>query len=392
MMSRYDFDKLTDRWNIDSLKWDVGEKELPMWVADMDFEVCPEIVETMKKRLSHPTFGYNIIPDAWYDSYIHWWDRRHSFHIEKDWLLFSTGVVPSISSIVRRLTMPAEKIVLQTPVYNIFFNSVRNNGRNVLENPLSYREGDYFIDFEDLEKKLRDPQTTLMILCNPHNPVGKIWDKSTLKQIGDLCQKYHVTVLSDEIHCDITEPNREYVPFASVSDACRDNSVTCIAPTKAFNIAGLQTSAIMIPNPTLRHKIWRGINNDEIAEPNSFAVLSAVAAFETGADWLDEMRVYVSANRKIVSAFLKEELPSLHLVSGEATYLLWIDCSRICEDSVALTRYIREKTGLYLSDGAEYGESGKQFVRMNIACPRERLADGLNRLRDGINQWVRKRK
>ena len=280
---RYDFDKMTDRRGTGSLKWDVPERELPMWVADMDFETAPEIREALRRRVEHGVFGYNVVTRDWYEAYQGWWGRRHHLEMEQDWLVFCTGVVPAISSAVRKLTTVGENVLVQTPVYNIFFNSIRNNGRNILESPLVYDGGEYSIDFGDLEEKLADPQTTLMLLCNPHNPVGKIWDRETLARIGELCARHHVLVLSDEIHCDLTDPGYEYVPFAAVSDVCRDNSVTCLAPTKAFNLAGLQTAAVMVPDSVIRHKLERGLNTDEVAEPNSFAVGAAVAASREGA-------------------------------------------------------------------------------------------------------------
>ena len=301
----YDFDKIVDRSNTNSMKWNVAEGELPMWVADMDFETAPAIMEAISKRAQHGCFGYTEIPDAWYQAYIDWWKIRHDFTMEKDWLMFCTGVIPAISSIVRKLTTPAEKVLVQTPVYNIFFNSILNNGRQVLESPLVFDGNAYHIDFEDLEKKLADPQTTLLILCNPHNPIGKIWDKATLERIGVLCAKNHVIVLSDEIHCDLTDPGCGYIPFASVSDICRDNSITCIAPTKTFNLAGLQTAAISVPNPVIRHKVWRGINTDEVAEPNAFAVDAAIAAFTKGADWLDALRAYIYENKQYAVQYVK---------------------------------------------------------------------------------------
>lgn len=267
----YNFDEPINRRNTHSLKWNVPERELPMWVADMDFQTAPEIILALQKRVAHGVFGYTIVPDEWYQAYIGWWSHRHRFQMEKAWLLFCTGVVPAISSTVRKLTTVGENILVLTPVYNIFFNSILNNGRLVLESPLKYDGESYQVDFDDLERKLAQPQTTMMILCNPHNPVGKVWSRETLEQIGELCWEHHVIVISDEIHCDLTAPRCEYVPFTSVSEKCRENSVTCIAPTKAFNLAGLQTAAVMIPNETLRHKVNRAINTDEVAEPNAFA-------------------------------------------------------------------------------------------------------------------------
>ena len=381
---KYDFDTTINRRNTNSLKWDVAENELPMWVADMDFQAAPEIREAICSRAAHGVFGYSVIPDEWYQAYIGWWKSRHGFTFEKDWLVFCTGVVPAISSIVRKLTTPAEKVLIQTPVYNIFFNSILNNGCQVLESSLRYENGNYDIDFDDLEKKLSDPQTSLMILCNPHNPVGKIWDRETLAKIGELCAKHHVVVISDEIHCDLTDPDKEYVPFACVSEVCRENSITCIAPTKAFNIAGLQTAAVMIPNAALRHKVWRALNTDEVAEPNAFAVDVTIAAFTKGGAWIDELRQYVFENKKRVEEFVKAEIPQISVVPSQATYLLWLDCSDMAGSANGLAKYVREKTGLYLSGGGQYGSCGEGFLRLNIACPRSTLEDGLARLKQGI--------
>lgn len=387
----YNFDKIIDRSGTNSLKWDIKKEELPMWVADMDFEVSDEIVKALEERVKNHIYGYNIIPDEWYESYIAWWKNRHQYEIKKEWLMFSTGVVPSISSVVRRVTSPGEKVLVQTPVYNIFFNSICNNGRYVLESQLVYKDGKYSIDFSDLEKKLSDPQTTLMILCNPHNPIGKIWDKDTLSKIGDLCYKHNVLVLSDEIHCDLTKPGCDYVPFQSVSDVCKYNSIACLAPTKTFNIAGLQTSAMCIPNKKIYDKVYRGINNDEIAEPNTFAIQAAIAAFTKGGIWLDELREYIEKNKLIVKEYISRELPMLHLVDSDATYLLWIDCEKVTNNSIELTDFIRKQTGLFLSNGSQYGDSGKKFIRMNIACPKEILIDGLNRFKLGITSYEKRR-
>ncbi|MCH5347679.1 MAG: pyridoxal phosphate-dependent aminotransferase [Oscillospiraceae bacterium] len=380
---KYNFDTHVERRGTDSLKWNVEENELPMWVADMDFETAPEIKAALLKRAEHGVFGYTEISDKWYSAYIDWWKNRHGFEMEKSWLIFSTGVVPSISSAVRKLTTPAEKVLIQTPVYGVFFNSVINNGRQVLENPLKYDGSSYEIDFEDLEEKLSDPQTSMMILCNPHNPVGKIWDRDTLARIGELCAKHNVVVLSDEIHCDLTDPGCEYISFASVSEECRKNSVTCISPTKAFNIAGLQTSAVVVPDVRLRHKIWRQLNTDEVAEPNAFAAEAAIAAFTSGGQWLDQLREYIFLNKKTVEEYLKAEVPSIKLLSSQATYLLWLDCSGVkgFENSEVLSKSIRKETGLYLSSGRFFGGNGSSFLRMNIACPRDVLLDGLDRLK-----------
>lgn len=384
---KYDFDAPISRRDTDSTKWNVAENELPMWVADMDFQTAPEIRDAMRRRLEHGVFGYADVPAEWYEAYIDWWEKRHSFSMERDWLIFCTGVVPAISSVVRKLTTPNENVVIQTPVYNIFFNSIVNNGCRVLESPLRYEAGVYTMDLEDLERKLADPQTTLMILCNPHNPVGKIWDKDTLAQIGALAGKYHVAVISDEIHCDLTKPGREYIPFASVSEDCREVSITCIAPTKAFNLAGLQTAAVCVPNPVLRHKVWRALNTDEVAEPNSFATTAAIAAFEEGEPWLNALREYISENKRTVSDHVIREIQGVFVVEGEATYLLWIDVNALPGNSREIADFIRNRTGLYVSAGASYGEPGDHFLRMNVACPRGVCMEGFARLKNGIEAY-----
>lgn len=384
---KYDFDTPVNRRNTDSLKWDVGDNELPMWVADMDFKTAPEITDAIIRRAEHGIFGYTIVPDEWADAYIEWWDKRHGFKIDRDWLIFCTGVVPAISSAVRKLTTPAEKVVVMTPCYNIFFNSIYNNGRNIYPSPLSYDGLNYSVDFEDLETKLSDPQTTLMILCNPQNPVGKIWDRETLAKIGELAAKYNVAVISDEIHCDLTDPDKGYVPFASVSETCRNISVTCIAPTKTFGIPGLQSAAVVVPNPNLRHKVNRGLNTDEVAEPNSFAQTAAIAAFTHGGEWLDEVRKYIYENKQCVSRFLRENIPEMLLTPSDATYLLWINCAAFTSDAAEFTDFLRRETGLYVTSGETYGDVGKTFFRMNIAYPRVTLEDGLCRLKDGYDKY-----
>lgn len=382
------FSEETDRRNTNSYKWDVGPGELPMWVADMDFELPPEIIEALHRRVDHKIFGYNIIPGEYALAYRSWWERRHGLTIETDWLLFVTGVVPALSSIVRKMTTVGENVLILSPVYNIFYNSILNNGRHVLSSDLVYENGDYRIDFADLEKKCADPQTSLLIFCNPHNPIGKIWDRDTLQRVCEICRKHHVLVVSDEIHCDIVKPGRAYVPMLCVDT---ENVIMLAAATKAFNMAGMQGAAIVVPDPVLRHKVNRGINTDEVAEPNSFVIDATVTAFNRCEYWIEELRAYVESNKDFVRDFLAKELPMLHVVPSEATYLLWIDCSRVTDDSVAFVEFLREKTGLYLSEGAEYGENGRKFVRINLACSASRVADGMNRLKRGVELYLESR-
>ncbi|MBR3077553.1 MAG: pyridoxal phosphate-dependent aminotransferase [Oscillospiraceae bacterium] len=380
-MRTYNFDNPPSRRGSLCYKWDCGPDELPMWIADMDFETAPCVRQALQRRLDHGIFGYDDMGEAWYEAYIGWWRERHGLSMEKENLIFSAGVVASISSLVRKLTTPNENVLIQTPVYNIFFNSIVNNGCRVLENPLRRQGSVWTMDFADLEEKLADPQTTLMILCNPHNPVGRIWSRGELARIGALCQKHHVLVISDEIHCDLTAPGLGYVPFASVDETCRSVSVTCIAPTKAFNLAGMHSSAVYAADPVLRHKAWRALNTDEVAEPNSFAAPAAVAAFTQGGPWLDALRAYIWANKELVRNFAVRELPGVKVTVSEATYLLWVDVSALTDDVKSFTERLRAETGLWVTPGTAYGRSGEGFFRMNTACPRSSVEDALDRLK-----------
>lgn len=388
---KYDFNVVRDRNNTNSLKWDISENELPMWVADMDFQTAPAIIEALENKVKEGIFGYSVISEKWNESIVNWWSRRHNFTMKKEWLIFCSGVIPAVTCAVKRITNIGDNIIVQTPVYNIFFNSIENHGRHVLENKLKYDGGQYKIDFEDLEQKLAHPLTTMMILCNPHNPAGRIWSVKELREIGKLCKKHHVVILSDEIHCDLTALGKEYVPFASVSEECEQNSITCLSATKTFNIAGLQTAIVSIPNEEIRNKMKRGLNSDEVAEPNTFAIDAVVAAFTYGEEWLDELREYIEENKKTVSHYLQKELPQIKMVCFDATYLLWLDCTDIIGDTAELCSFIRKETGLYLSSGSQYRGNGNRFMRMNIACPKSILDDGLSRLNQGVRayeQWV----
>ena len=376
---KYDFDKPVDRRNSGSVKWDVAEGELPMWVADMDFETAPLVKEAIMRVAEHGVYGYTDVTEEYFQAISDFWFSRHGYRFSTSDMVYVSGVVAALSSMVRKLTTPAENVVIQSPVYNMFYNSIRNNGRNILESPLIYEGGEYRMDFRDLEAKLSDPQTSLMILCNPHNPVGKIWDREVLAMVGELCKKYGVTVISDEIHCSLTDPGKSYIPFASVNEVCADISVSCVAASKSFNLAGLQASCVIAKNPVLRHKVWRGINTDEVGEPNVFAIPANVAAYRSG-DWLDELNEYIFENKRLAAEYIAEKMPKLHVVPSDATYLIWVDISAYSTDSAAFAKDLREKTGLYISDGAKYGKGGEQFLRINLATQRANVKDGLSRL------------
>ncbi len=377
---KYDFDKPTDRRNTNSLKWDVAENELPMWVADMDFETLPEVREAVTQVAERGIYGYSIVPDEYFESIADFWERRHGYRFSPSDMVYSNGIVAALSSMVRKLTTPAENVLIQPPVFNLFYNCILNNGRRVLENQLIYENGKYRMDFSDLEEKLSDPQTSLMILCNPQNPVGKIWDRETLARVGELCKKYGVTVISDEIHSSITQRGLSYIPFASVNELCADISVTCVAASKTFNLAGLQSAAVIAKNPNLRHKVWRGINTDEVGEPNFFAMAANIAAYKYGDNFVDGLCDYVFENKRVCAEYIASKMPKLKVVCSNATYVLWVDVSAYTENSLEFASDLRKKTGLFVSDGVEYGSGGEKFIRINLATQRANVFDGMNRL------------
>ena len=384
----YDFDRVINRRNTGAIKWDVPETDLPMWVADMDFETAPAIKEALKERVEHGIFGYTTVPEHWYEAYQDWWERRHHFRPAREHLLFCNGVIPAIDTAIRDLTEPGDQVLILTPTYNHFFISIKDNNRLPVECYLTYKDGSYTLDKEAFAAKAADPKTKILLLSNPQNPTGTIWTAEDLAWIGQTCKDNGVLVIADEIHCDLLDPGFEYVPFASVSEVCADNSITCIAPTKTFNIAGIQTAAVVISNRELRRKMRKGIEVYGASMPNAFAIEAAVAAFRHGEPWLDDLRQYLADNKHFVHDYLAEHLPQVKAVSSHATYLMWLDFSRITDDGTALNRYIRSTTGLFMMHGQEYGSNGKAFTRLNIACPRKTLEDGLARLVRAIKGWT----
>ncbi|MGG7049148.1 MULTISPECIES: MalY/PatB family protein [unclassified Campylobacter] len=377
------FDEIIDRSNTNSSKYSCEPDVLPMWVADMDFRAPQPILDALQSRLENAILGYTRTPKEWASVQKEWWSRRHAAEFDERDFIFCTGVIPALSTSVRRFTSPGDSVLVQTPVYHVFFNCIKNNGRNVLASELIYENGEYKIDFNDLENKLAQPLTTLFILCNPHNPVGKIWSKDELAKIGELCKKYGVIVISDEIHCDLADPKKHYTPFAAASEICKNLSITCVAPTKTFNIAGIQTASVIVPNELLRQKMAAAINYDEVGEGNAFAALATITAYTKCDEWLEKLRAYIFENKRIVSKFLQNENLGITLVKSEATYLLWLDCSQICENSTNLQRFLLVNAKLWLNDGNIYRPNGS-FLRMNIACPKATLLEGLKRLKAGI--------
>lgn len=392
---KYNFDSIIDRKNTNSLKWDLFDDEYPMWVADMDFYAAPLIYESVNRKAKHGVYAYSFVNDAVFDSYVNWW-KNYGLSMKNEELLFATGVMPSITSIIRAFSDEGDNVLIQTPVYHVFFYVIQDNNRNVVENPLIYNpdsddvETAYSIDFDDLEEKFKDPKTKLMLLCNPHNPIGRIWDKENLEKIAVLAKKYDVIVVSDEIHCDLVDPNLMYVPYASLEDDLTHNSFTCISPSKTFNIAGIQSSAVFTRNKEFYEILEKQLSIDFSNHPNIFSIDATIAAYKSE-DWLNELREVLYNNKMIVDEFLNEEIPEITLVPSNATYLLWLDISKINNeynsDSNALCEFLREEVSLFLSPGVQFGQNGDNFLRMNIACPKDLLIEGLNALKEGVKRF-----
>ena len=377
---KYDFNTIINRKNTNSLKWDLFDTEIPMWVADMDFKVAHEISAEIIKKANENLYGYTIIPDDWYEAYINWW-KYYGLEMDKNNLKFANGVMPAIATIIRKLTNENDKILIQTPVYHVFFHIIEDNNREVIENPLIYENNEYKIDFKDLEEKLANPEVTLMMLCNPHNPVGKIWSRKDLEKIASLCAKYNVIIISDEIHCDLTDPNKKYTPFASVSN---HDSITTISPTKSFNIAGLNTAAVYIVGDTLKEYVFNALDVEWVSRANIFAITGAIAAYNKGRPWIDELRQYLYDNKEFVANYLKEEIPEIKLIDSDATYLLWLDCSSLDISSKEFIKFLNKKTGVLLSAGVDFSKNSDEFLRLNIACPRLLLKKGLEAIKNGV--------
>lgn len=391
-MKKYD---TLGRREVNSLKWNVAEDVLPMWVADMDLETAPNVKRDIINRARHGTYGYTIVSDDWYNSIISWWERRHNVNIEKDWLLYSNGVVPAITSSIKRVSNIGDNILTLTPVYDIFFHSIENTGRHVVEHQLMYDTSKYDkpnesfkINFEYLEKQLADPLTTVLLLCNPNNPTGNIWSDKELDTILWLCNMYNVTVICDEIHCDIVSPGYKYNSILKFAPQY-PRMIVCLSASKAFNIAGLQTSAVVIPDKHLNDIVNRGLNSDELAEPNAFAINAVVSAFSQESEpWLDRLNQHIDINKQIVYSTLSDQknCEEIKVIKSNATYLLWIDCGFPVGN--LFTDYLYNSHGLYVSSGIQYkGSKSDHFIRLNTACPTENLVLAISKLANGFSDF-----
>ena len=379
---KYNFDELIERRGTGCVKWDESLNDvIPLWVADMDFAVAPAILEAIRQRAKHPVFGYTFVQDDYYESVISWFNRRHGWTIQREWMLYTTGVVPAMSCVIKALTMPGEKVLILSPDYNCFFSSIRNNGCEVLENKLVRKNYSFEIDWNDFEIKCADEKTTVFLLCNPHNPTGRVWTKKELERMRDICHLHHVRIVSDEIHCELIMPGYHFCPMGIIDS----EAIILNSPSKSFNIAGLQIANIICQDAEIRRRIDRAININEVCDVNPFAPIAVKAAYNESEEWIDELNQYLCQNYQILNLFFSKELPQCKVCKLEGTYLVWIDVSALGEPVEQLCERLLNKGKVWVNPGTMYGtESGKGYIRINIACPRNRLIEGLKRIKATI--------
>lgn len=385
----YDFSRPTERRGTDSYKWDSAPETdiIPLWVADMDFETFPCITEALQRRVAHGIFGYTRVPEAYYEAVCNWFGKRHGWHINREDIIYTSGVVPAVSAVIKALTLPGDQVIVQGPVYNCFFSSIRNNGCEMVSNSLIYNKEElrYEIDFDDLERKLAHERARLMLICNPHNPGGRVWTRDELTRVAELCRKYGVRVVSDEIHCELTLYDNEYVPFGSLPDELSHGSITCCSPSKAFNTAGLQIANIVCRDTEVRNRIDRAININEVCDVNPFGVIALQAAYsDEGYEWLTQLRAYISSNYDLLRERFARELPKCKVMRMEGTYLAWIDCSELHISSDEIEEMLMHENKVWVNAGSMYGTEGAAFIRINMACTSELLNEGITRIVNGL--------
>ncbi len=385
-----DFNEIIDRKNSDSLKFDFAvekglpEDVLPLWVADMDFKAPPGVIEALQKSLDRGIFGYSDTKDDYYETVAAWFKKRFDFTYEKEWLIKTPGIVFALANAVRALTEKWDNVIIQPPVYYPFFNVIRNNHRNIIENPLVYKDGKFYIDFEDFEKKIVDNNVKLFILCSPHNPVSRVWTKEELRRLGEICLKHNVYVVADEIHCDFVFEGYKHHIFIDAVPEMKDRTIICTAPSKTFNIAGMQLSNIFIPSAEIREKYMAEIDVTGFTVPSNPGVVACKAAYATGEQWFEECLAYIKGNFDYLRDFLKENIPELKLVEPEGTYLAWIDCSGLGLTAEQLNDLIINKAKLWLDAGDIFGKASEQFQRIVLACPRATLEKAMKQLKEAI--------
>ncbi len=381
----YHFDEYVDRKGTDSIKWDLaGSEVLPMWIADMDFKTAPVIQEALLARVAHGVFGYTQTPERFFDAIIGWWEKRHGHRLQKDWICPVTGVIPALSATIRALTAAGDKVIVQPPVYNHFYIAIAHSNRQVIENNLRFTDGHYRIDFGDLEAKAADPAVKLLMLCNPHNPTGRVWTVEELMRIGEICARYEVLVLSDEIHSDLIYHGYKHIPFASLDSQSGLRSVTVSSPSKTFNLAGLQVGYLFSEAPELLKRIRQLLTVQEMELLSPFAIEALIAAYDQGEDWLESLKIYLMGNFAYLTEFCSTHLPQIRALPLEATYLVWLDGRSFLTSSADFTERLVRKEKVWLNPGTMYGNAGEGFLRINIACSRSLLAEGLHRLAKGL--------
>ena len=389
----WNFDELIDRKNTNSSKWDGTDKMfqkenlLPMWIADMDFLSPRPITEAIINRAEHGVFGYTFLSPEYYKAVINWFQRRYNWTIEKKWIFFTPGVLPGLSFSVQAFSSPGDKIIVQNPVYTPFYQIIKNNDRKRLLNPLKLLNGHYEMDFKDLRAKARHPRAKLMILCNPHNPTGRVWTREELTTLGEICIENQILVIADEIHCDLVYPGFRFTPFASISNEFAQNSIICNSPSKTFNIPSLKLANVIIPNAQLRTKFSRIRQSHHITTPNCFVSSVLEAAYNECEEWVDELKVYLKANLEFLKQFIRENIPEIKVIEPEGTYLVWLDFRGLGFNSKEITKILFDKAKVALWEGGLFGNGGKGFERINIACPRSILSEGLNRIVKAIKDF-----
>ena len=387
-ISGFSFDELVDRTHSSSVKWNVGEGELPMWVADMDFKAAPVVLDAMREVIERQSFGYDLVPDSFYNSIIDWQKRRHDVDLEKHEIIFSTGVIPAIRSTIRAFSEKDDGIVMFSPTYNNFFTSVFTNEREFVDCPLDYKDGEYSINWSKLEETLQDEKNKIFLFCNPQNPLGKSYDLFDLEKIAEACIRNNVIMLVDEIHADLTHPGRKHNSVLNIPREKQSNLIAYNAVTKPFNLAGLKTSYVMIRNQEIKTIIEKRFDQDKAQEANSFAYAVTEACYSAeGEAWLDALNAYLDENRKYLVENVTKALPDILFSDADATYLAWLDVSNYTADSKHLADFIRYKTGLFVQAGEIYGPLGHKFIRWNYACPKYLVEDAVNRFVEAVNEY-----